>query len=392
MPTKEQTAKIAASNISTKFFRLQPEYMGTRRIRVTVCNVPAIITGEVLASFLSSYERVEEVNLLRSSAGTAYGEYMFQLCLTREGFQAILEIITCRDRQMMVVVESRRPRCWGCKQLGHRAKFCPQKEQSATTKATSTASTTATTEAAIRTEGPGKGQVPNDLKSDEGWKEVARKKGKKGNHPKITASASPANEKGPSQENSLDPEPAPAAATEPVPETTANPRSPSKPAASSPVPATKTSKKKKKKAPAAEPEEAPMETNTNLKRRESGEGSTKKICPNTSPQHDPFEGTSTMVPQAPLFPSPEKQHPSPQKLQSSPQQQKIPPHAPSLPLLTHSSFSSPELFPLKKEVNRSQSEAIPPSPNKDQQPGEEPSRSRRQQKKLFLKKQRLFAM
>ena len=78
MPTKEQAAKIAANNISTKFFRLQPEYMSTRRIRVTVCNVLAIITGEVLASFLSSYGRVEEVNLLRSSAGTAYGEYMFR--------------------------------------------------------------------------------------------------------------------------------------------------------------------------------------------------------------------------------------------------------------------------------------------------------------------------
>ena len=76
MPAKEQAAKIAVNNISTKFFRLQPEYMGIRRIRVTVCNFPAIITGEVLASFLSSYGRVEEVNLLRSSAGTAYGEYM----------------------------------------------------------------------------------------------------------------------------------------------------------------------------------------------------------------------------------------------------------------------------------------------------------------------------
>ena len=197
MPTKEQAAKIAANNISTKFFRLQPEYMGTRRIRVTVCNVPAIITGEVLASFLSSYGRVEEVNLLRSSAGTAYGEYIFRLCLTREGFQAIPEIITFRDRQMMVVVEDRRPRCWGCKQPGHIANFCPQKEQSATTKTTTTASTTATTEAAIRTEGAEKGQVPNDPKSDEGWKEVARKKGKKGNHPKVTASASQQTKKAP---------------------------------------------------------------------------------------------------------------------------------------------------------------------------------------------------
>ena len=47
MPTKEQASKIAANNL-TKFFRLQPEYMGTRRIRVTVCNVPVFITGDWL--------------------------------------------------------------------------------------------------------------------------------------------------------------------------------------------------------------------------------------------------------------------------------------------------------------------------------------------------------
>ena len=86
MPTEEQAAKVATNNITTKFFRLQPEYMGTRRIRVTVYNVPAFITGEVLASFLGAYGRVEEVNLLRSAAGTAYGEYMFRLRLTRKNF------------------------------------------------------------------------------------------------------------------------------------------------------------------------------------------------------------------------------------------------------------------------------------------------------------------
>ena len=41
LPTEEQTAKIAGSNIMTKFFQLQPQYMGTRRVRVTVYNVLA---------------------------------------------------------------------------------------------------------------------------------------------------------------------------------------------------------------------------------------------------------------------------------------------------------------------------------------------------------------
>ena len=112
-----------------------------------VCNIPAFITGEVLASFLSAYGRVGEINLLCSAAGTAYGDNTFRLCLTREGFQAIPEIIISRGRQMMMVVEERRPRCWGYKQLGHIAKFCPQKDQqnaAATTVTTASTVTTAT--------------------------------------------------------------------------------------------------------------------------------------------------------------------------------------------------------------------------------------------------------
>ena len=55
LPTEEEAAKTAKSNIMTKNFMLQPEYKGTLRVRVTICNVPAYITGEVLASYLSAF-------------------------------------------------------------------------------------------------------------------------------------------------------------------------------------------------------------------------------------------------------------------------------------------------------------------------------------------------
>ena len=66
LPTEKQAAKTAETDIITKHFRLQPEYKGTRRLRITVCNVPAIITGEVLAAYLNSN--------LRGSADDGDGE------------------------------------------------------------------------------------------------------------------------------------------------------------------------------------------------------------------------------------------------------------------------------------------------------------------------------
>ena len=169
LPTEKQAAKVAESDVITKNFRLQPEY--------TVCNVPAIITGEVLAAFLSAYGHVEEFNLLRSPAGTAYGDYAFRLCLTRDGFKAIPETLISGDRQMMVMVEGRRPRCWGCKEIGHIAKFCPQRPEN---KEKASTSTTTTKDAAAPTitkeaeaKGPGQVQPQNN---QEGWTEVTKKR------------------------------------------------------------------------------------------------------------------------------------------------------------------------------------------------------------------------
>ena len=181
LPTEEQAAKLAANNITTKYFRLQPEYRGTRRLQVTICNVPAHITGEVLAAYLSSYGQVEEYNLLRSPAGTAYGDYAFRLCLTRDGFKAIPETLISGDRQMIVMVEGRRPRCWSCKKIGHISKFCPEKLENAATAATAATTTTTTTASTAtisktaETQDPSQGQPKTNDK--EGWSEVTRRRG-----------------------------------------------------------------------------------------------------------------------------------------------------------------------------------------------------------------------
>ena len=242
LPTEEQAAKLAANNITTKYFRLQPEYRGTRRLRVTICNVPASITGEVLAAYLSSYGQVEEYN-----PGTAYGDYAFRLCLTRDGFKAIREILISGDRQMIVMVEGRRLRCWSCKQIGHISKFCPEKTENAVAAAaaatTTTASTATTTiSKTAETQDPSQGQPKTNDK--EGWSEVTRKRRGSPKQGEKSLIASPP------QNQTKTPEPAAATTAEQAttPTTKKGPQTPTttKTTATSTTPVSPTLAKKKK--------------------------------------------------------------------------------------------------------------------------------------------------
>ena len=52
---RDLAAKLAGESINSKYFQLQPEYMGRRRIRITVCNVPIQLNEEVLAAYLCEY-------------------------------------------------------------------------------------------------------------------------------------------------------------------------------------------------------------------------------------------------------------------------------------------------------------------------------------------------
>ena len=63
----------------------------------------------------------------------------------------------------MMMVEGRRPRCWGCKQVGHIAKFCPQRpenKEKASTTTKDAAASTITKEAEAK--GPGQVQPKNN--------------------------------------------------------------------------------------------------------------------------------------------------------------------------------------------------------------------------------------
>ena len=55
LPSDEVAVKLAESIVSTKYFRLKPEYQGRRRIRVTMCNITVQLNGDVpLTTFVGT--------------------------------------------------------------------------------------------------------------------------------------------------------------------------------------------------------------------------------------------------------------------------------------------------------------------------------------------------
>ena len=104
LPSEELAVKLASNTITSKHFRLQPEYMGRRRIKVTVCNVPIQLSADVIAAYLTEYGDVEDVIKPKSTSGTAHSDHYFTICLCRTGFQLIPHTIEYENQTMMVVV------------------------------------------------------------------------------------------------------------------------------------------------------------------------------------------------------------------------------------------------------------------------------------------------
>ena len=82
--SEDLASKLAGNNITTKYFQLQ--YKGKQTIRVTVCNVPIQLNGDVLAAYLSKYGSVAAVTPLKAFDGTAHGDYILTVSLDKEGF------------------------------------------------------------------------------------------------------------------------------------------------------------------------------------------------------------------------------------------------------------------------------------------------------------------
>lgn len=75
---------LAGNILMIKTVRLQTEYMGTCRTRVTVHGVPADISEDQMGAFFTKYREVNEVSVVMSKSGIGIEDIILQVILTRQ--------------------------------------------------------------------------------------------------------------------------------------------------------------------------------------------------------------------------------------------------------------------------------------------------------------------
>lgn len=91
----ENSAKFLAGNIlTTKYVRLQTEYMGTRKTRVTLHGVSLFITGDHLEFFFVKFGKVNDVSAVKSKAGIT-GDVKIMMTINRRIFMDIPNVLNC---------------------------------------------------------------------------------------------------------------------------------------------------------------------------------------------------------------------------------------------------------------------------------------------------------
>lgn len=106
----EDSAKSLAGNIlTTKCVRLQTEYMGTRKTRVTLHGVHLFISEDHLGFFSEKFGEVNDVSAAKSKAGIDSEDVEIMVTVNIKTFMDIPNVLTFVGRPIYVMVESRRP-------------------------------------------------------------------------------------------------------------------------------------------------------------------------------------------------------------------------------------------------------------------------------------------
>lgn len=86
LASEEEIKELARSLLISKSVRIQTEYMGTLRTRMTVYAVPVDITENRLGAYFSNFGLVEAVSPIMSKACITTGDFVPQVTMDRKCF------------------------------------------------------------------------------------------------------------------------------------------------------------------------------------------------------------------------------------------------------------------------------------------------------------------
>lgn len=133
----------AAEPLITKSVRLQMEYMGTRRTKVTLHREPLYITENHFGFFFAKFREVVDISSVKSKVGIATGDFEVTVTLTKKNFMDIPNVLICGSRPIYVV-EGCHPLCWSCDTVRHLSKSCLEKRPAPQPKLPTSRETTGT--------------------------------------------------------------------------------------------------------------------------------------------------------------------------------------------------------------------------------------------------------
>ena len=165
LANKEEAQALAGLILATKTLRIQTEYMGTRKTKITLHGVPWLLEPKHMASYFACHGLVDKAYVIRRRSGLGSTDMEVLVTMNRQEYRDVPNIIMCGSHKIFVVVEGRRPHCWSCGAAGHMAKACPERYPAPQAKPT-----TSTVDS-----GGGKPVQSVATIDPAGWVEVARK-------------------------------------------------------------------------------------------------------------------------------------------------------------------------------------------------------------------------
>ena len=123
LPSPEDCVALLRRDLITKDLSFKVEYMGKRKTRVVVFEVPPFVSGENVGAFFLKYG-----DLVGFSSDKTRGEWRFELMTNRKNAEAIPNTLDIGGRKTIpVIVMGRKPVCWVCGVAGHISATCQGK-------------------------------------------------------------------------------------------------------------------------------------------------------------------------------------------------------------------------------------------------------------------------